>query len=116
MALAAARLGARVWGVDVEPEAIRDAVANAAANGLAARFDTTPIGAIPAPADLVLANLHAELLVEFAAPILRLTGKCAIFAGILADREQKVLDAYPQLRVTRRLVDGEWVALQLEPR
>lgn len=114
LALAAARRGASAWGVDVEPEAVRDAEANARRNALAARFDTTPIEAIPTPADLVLANIHAELLVALAAPIQALCRRHLVLAGVLADREARVREAYPTFRLRHRLVEGEWVALWLE--
>jgi ribosomal protein L11 methyltransferase len=112
LALAAARLGIAARGVDVEPEAIADARRNAAANSLTVELSTTPVHALREPADLVLANLHAELLVELAPELLRLARRRLILAGILADREARVraaFDAWGPLRW--READGRWVGL-----
>jgi ribosomal protein L11 methyltransferase len=112
LALAAASLGLRAHGVDIETAAIADAMANATRNGLAVSFATTPIPELVTPADLVLANLHAELIVHFADDLVRLTGQRLILAGILVSREHTVretLDDRLQLD-TRRQV-GDWVSL-----
>lgn len=117
LALAAARLGLRARGVDVEESAVADARANAARNGLDVPFSTTPVADLTEPADLVLANLHAELIVKLRADLLRLTGQWLVLAGILADREDKVravLD--PALELAHREQDGEWVSLRYRRR
>ena len=93
LAIAAARRGIEVEGIDVEEAAVRDAEKNAALNGVTAQFSTTPIEQLSGARDLVLANLHAELLVDLAAALDRLTGRTLIVAGILADRERAVVDA-----------------------
>lgn len=115
LALAASRLSLTVVGIDVEAAAIRDADRNAAHNGFgpgAIRFSTTPVSQIAGRFDVVLANLHAELLVSLATELERLTGEVLIVAGILADRELRVeaaLEAAGLVRETRDL-DGEWVS------
>ncbi|MEQ1505454.1 MAG: 50S ribosomal protein L11 methyltransferase [Myxococcota bacterium] len=122
LALAAARLGLDAVGIDVEPAAIRDADRNAAANGLIAAFSTTRIdevvpldrsGLVPGRFDLVLANLHAELVIALADQLDRVTGQTLILAGILADREAQVRAALDprSLTLVHRDQDGEWVAL-----
>lgn len=113
LALAAARLGLEVEGVDVEPPAIRDAERNTALNGLRVAFSTTPTRALSGPRDLVLANLHAELVVQLGADLVRLTGGHLVVAGILADREALARAALePALELVERSVDqGEWVCL-----
>ncbi len=113
LALAAASLGLRARGVDIETAAIADAKANAARNALSATFSTTPIEDLEGRADLVLANLHAELISHFAGNLERLTGEWLILAGILADREPIARAALDEcLTLTERHVDGEWVSLR----
>ena len=112
LALAAASLGLEAQGVDVETAAIADATANAARNELPVNFSTTPISELSTPADLVLANLHAELIVHFADDLVRLTGQWLVLAGILDTRERTVRAALdPRLQLTSRLQDGEWISL-----
>ena len=114
LALAAARQGLDVWGIDVESSAVSEARRHATVNGLAARFDTTPLDRVGSRFDLVLANLHAELLVRLAPALLARTGRTLIAAGILADREGPVREALgASLACQDRLQDGEWVALRL---
>ncbi len=116
LALAAAHLGvADVEGVDVERAALVEARRTARRNSLKARFHATPVRRLTAPADLVLANLHAELLEQLGRDLLRLTRQRLIVAGVLADREARVRATFePELRLDERRVDGEWVALAYE--
>lgn len=107
LALAAARLGLRAHGIDVEEPALREAAQNAARNGLSetATFSDTPVAQVPDAADVVLANLHAELVARLADDLIRLTGRYLVVAGVLADREPLV-DAALAHRLTPR---GRWV-------
>lgn len=112
LALAAARLGIAARGVDVEPEAIADARRNAARNALQVLLSTTPVHAIDERADLVLANLHAELALELGPELRRLARRHLLLAGILRDREDKVRAAFDPWGPLRwREEDGRWVAL-----
>lgn len=112
LALGAARLGLSVRGVDVEPEAVAEAREHARLNGLALELSTTPVALLREPADLVLANLHAELLVELAPELRRLALRHLVLAGILADREAGVRAAFDGWGPLRwREADGRWVAL-----
>ena len=57
-------------------------------------------------------NLHAELLVTLRDALLARTGRDLVLAGILADREVRVRDAFdPALGEPHRTTDGEWVCL-----
>jgi ribosomal protein L11 methyltransferase len=118
LAIAAVRLGAAsALGVDTDPIAIEATTANARRNRIARRIHARE-GSIPTeagPFDVVLANLIASLLVRLA-PELRAElapGGTLLASGILADREAEVRDAFEEarLRVTDRLVEGDWVAL-----
>ncbi|MBW2253543.1 MAG: 50S ribosomal protein L11 methyltransferase [Deltaproteobacteria bacterium] len=113
LALAAAHLGLHARGIDVDRAAIGDARANAARNGLEIAFSTERISGLRVPADLVLANLHAELLVELSMDLLRLTGRWLVLAGILQDREILVRKAFASLAPHLRFEEGEWVCLVL---
>ena len=118
LAIAAIRLGAAsALGVDTDPIAIEATSANARRNRIArsvrAREGTVPTG--EGPFDVVLANLIASLLVRLA-PELHAElapGGTLLASGIFADREAEVRDAFERagLRVTDRLVEGDWVAL-----
>ncbi|HHO54523.1 MAG TPA: methyltransferase domain-containing protein [Deltaproteobacteria bacterium] len=112
LALAAARLGLEVRGIDVDPTAIRDAERHAHLNGLSVAFSTTPLDQLDQPADLVLANLHAELLVALAPELIQRTGHALILAGILEDREPLLRARYdPALELEDRAADGAWISL-----
>lgn len=117
LALAAARRGFDVHGTEIEEPARRNAAHNAALNGLHATFDDRQPDALE-PVDVVLANLHAELLVRFADDLRRLARHDLLCAGILADREPLVHAAFAGLPLRERAVDGEWIALwfSTEPR
>lgn len=112
LALAAAHLGLHTRGIDVDPVAVDDAMANAARNGRVIAFDTTPVGEVEGTWDLVLANLFAETLVELASPLVARTGRALVLAGILADREAGVRAAFDGLLgPPARQQEGEWVCL-----
>lgn len=117
LALAAARHGVRVRGIDVEPAAIADAHANAARNGLHGDFDTTPLDRIDGTWDLVLANLHAELLERLGTEILARTGRWLVCAGILSEKADRVRAVFePHLELDRMIDDGSWVGLRYRVR
>lgn len=115
LALAAARLGLRAEGIDIEADAVEAAQRNATISGVEARFSTTNLDAVPGVFDLVLANLHAEVLVLLAKDLIRVTGRHLVLAGILADREARVRAAFdPALALQSRVEDGPWVCLVYE--
>jgi ribosomal protein L11 methyltransferase len=113
LAIAAAWRGVgRVEGIDVEAAAVRDAERNAVRNQAVASFTTRRIEAVTGTFDLVLANLHAELLVSLAPQLDRLTGRTLITAGILADREPMVRAALDgRLELVEREQGEGWVSL-----
>jgi ribosomal protein L11 methyltransferase len=96
LAIAASKLGARdALGVDIDPEAVAAARANAGHNGAAARFldSHAPLDFV---ADLIVANILANPL-RMLAPVLaahcRRGGRIAL-AGILAPQAAAVAEAY----------------------
>lgn len=119
LAIAALKLGAaEAFGVDTDPIAIEATDANARRNGVARRL-ASRVGPLPSgrPAfDVVLANLIASLLVRIAGELrdeVRVGGTL-IASGIFIDREPEVRAAIAAvgLDVTRRLGEGDWVALE----
>lgn len=111
LTLAAARLGLRARGVDVDPNALEEARENAKRNGLVVQFASTPIARLNEPADLVLANLHAEIMIPMAPDLVRLSKRRLLVCGVLADREERVRSAFPTLTLAAREASGEWVQL-----
>ena len=115
LAIAAALEGFRdVRGFDNDPDAVRNANENAAANGLGALFTEGDLSApgTAAPADVVAANVLAPVLVRFAREVGALVnpGGRLILSGILDEQYGEVRDAYAALgfaEISSRLI-GEW--------
>ena len=101
-------------GFDNDPDAVRNANENAAANGLGALFFEGDLSApdVTAPADVVAANVLAPVLVRFAREVGALVnpGGRLILSGILDEQYDEVCAAYVALGFTElsnRLI-GEW--------
>lgn len=130
LAIAAALLGAAgVCGFDRDPAAIASARRNLALNPAAhVAFEVAELMDIPGPAalgeqgpaDLVVANLTADVLVRCARNLTDLAkpGGRLIVSGLTAEQERDVAAAFhgttPSLRPVRRWIEGDWVALALE--
>lgn len=98
LGIAALKLGAReVWAVDNDPQALVATVDNAERNGVAGRVKAVLPGDLPAvPADLLIANILANPLIELAprfASLLR-PGGGLVLSGILAEQAETVSAAY----------------------
>lgn len=96
LAIAAAKLGAdRVDAVDIDPQAVETAAANAQANGVAVRA-LLPDALPGEPYDIVVSNILAQPLVVLA-PLLAARvapgGRIAL-SGILQAQAAEVMDAY----------------------
>ncbi len=117
LAIAAARAGARVVGVDNDPIAVRVGRENAALNGAACRF-AVAYGPAPrlvrlgGPYDLIFANILAEPVIRLALPIRRLLAPrgLAILSGLLRGQRRAVLAARHArgLRLHKVLVRDAW--------
>jgi ribosomal protein L11 methyltransferase len=113
------RLGATsALGVDTDPLAIEATTANARRNRLARRIRARE-GSLPTgegPFEIILANLIASLLVRLAGDLRAelAPGGRLLASGIFVDREAEVREALGTagLRVTDRLGEGDWVALE----
>jgi ribosomal protein L11 methyltransferase len=115
IAAAACAPAAHVEGYDTDPEAIRIARENAAANGVADRIDFH-IGSIDegtSSADFICANLTADVVVSLLPTLVGLCCGRLVLSGILETQIQAVIDRLAQLAITEVEItqDGEWVAL-----
>jgi ribosomal protein L11 methyltransferase len=127
LAIAAVKLGAgAVLAVDVEPQAVIVASENAERNGVSDRIQVAqrPIDSewLMEPSsrgafDLVVANIHARVLIEQAPILAAVTAGegVAILSGVIAEREDDVRSAYRRLGFTwlQTLADGEWRTMAL---
>ncbi|MGI6204309.1 MAG: 50S ribosomal protein L11 methyltransferase [Anaerovoracaceae bacterium] len=119
LSIAAAKLGAeRVLGIDIDEEAVTSATENAAKNdpdGVIEirRGDLTE--GVDFTADIIAANLVAELIVSFLPDAVRhmRPGAAFICSGILNEKAEMVKDAaeHAGLSVEKEISRGEWTAL-----
>lgn len=112
LAIAAAKMfpDARVDACDTDAEAIEIARANANANDVGIKFwvgsvhDTTP------SADLVCANLTADVILQILPALIGVTCGKLILCGILETQVEQIVSALgeTEVEITK---DGEWVAI-----
>ncbi len=114
LAIAGKMLGAgRVWGVDIDPNAVQAARANALQNGVEAAF-YLPDAASAEPAQIVLANILTNPLKALAPLLARLTvpGGSLVLSGILDSQAEEVMTVYaPWFAFQAPVFDGGWVRL-----
>jgi len=126
LALSAAKLGfTDVTGFDNDPEAVRVSGENAALNDLvgAVRFLTGDLetGLAGRSADLLMANIQADVLMRFADNLVRAVapGGLLVLSGILAIELEKVRGVFaaatPGWDLQTRIM-GEWSDLALTRR
>ena len=114
LALAAAKLGMKAVGIDIDPDAVSSANETAKQNNLKADFSTLPLQRIDGKYELVVANLFAELLIQFAPLIMARCSHRLALAGILIDRVDGVYTAYESMTLIRSKQEGDWVSLWYE--
>ena len=118
LSIAAAKLGAaRATAIELDPDAIGNAEANIAANGVADRVtmilgDATDLLRLVAPVDLVLANILSgviRMLLPVIAESLAPGGR-AIFSGIMASEaeEMRVALAAAGWTIAAELEEDAW--------
>lgn len=116
LALAAARLGAaRVAAVDVDPQALAAARANAERNRVALEA-VAPADLVLRDADVLLANILARPLVALAPELLGRVrpGGRLVLAGVTTAQGDAVAAAYLRgARLARRAVRAQWERLEL---
>ena len=117
LAIAAAKLSpqARIEACDTDEMAIAIARENAEANGVLGQieFRTGSIDDSTASADLVCANLTADVIVRMLRTLVSLTCGKLILSGILETQLEMVQAALHECGVSDAEIaqDGEWVAL-----
>lgn len=114
LAIAAARLGAgRVAGVDIDPQAVDAARANAERNGVTALFADSA-QPVAGEYDLVVANILSNPLRVLAPAIcahVRSGGRLAL-SGILREQAEEIIGIYAQwLPMTVADTREDWVCL-----
>ena len=120
LGVAAAKCKARsVLMTDFDPEAVRDAVAQAALNEVSDATEvrlTSLTEGITERFDVVLANLTADILLRLLPGLGRVTreGSVCILSGILSSRADEVIDKYTRagFEIVYRADEGEWTALK----
>ena len=114
LAIAAAKMGAVVDACDTDPVSVGNALENAEMNGVT--FREIWEGSAPMTQkkyDVVIANIVADVLVFIASDLKRLLKEkgTLVLSGILDKYEDKVLKAYADCDVVRRIQRDEWVTL-----
>jgi ribosomal protein L11 methyltransferase len=118
LAIAAAKLypQARVEACDTDPVAVEVARENAALNGVADKIafrvgslDDTPASS----ADVVCANLTADVIAPLLPALLATTRRSLILSGILATQSDIMQMRLRELAIERYEIsrDGEWIAM-----
>jgi ribosomal protein L11 methyltransferase len=119
LALAAARLGAKVLAIDIDPEAVAAALENVRLNALEDIIwvEATPLPALRQQFALILANLTAQDLAHWAEALAgrTLPGGALIISGFLTEDMPAVSARFAQygLSAAGHLIQEEWSALIL---
>ena len=117
LAIAAAKLfpGARIEACDTDEMAIQIACENAAANGVLDQIDfrAGSVEESTASADLVCANLTADVIVQILPSLVSLTCGKLVLSGILETQVEMVQAGLHDNGIDDFQIeqDGEWVAL-----
>jgi ribosomal protein L11 methyltransferase len=118
LAIAAAKLGAsRVVAIEMDPDAIGNALENVERNGVATQVtvlegDAAALLPLVAPVSLVLANIISSVVMELS-PVMRRAlppGGRAVISGILVTEREHLLSslALDGWRLESELREGEW--------
>lgn len=103
--------------IDNDPEVIGVVLENAERNDMTTKIttDTTPIEDVKETYPVVVANIEAEVLIDMASHLMRATapGGVLILSGILAEKRDRVVDAFSALALLESPARGEWLALVL---
>lgn len=111
LAIAAAKMfpDARVEACDTDAEAIQIARANAEANDVTAiQFRAGSVDETTPSADLVCANLTADVILQTLPTLISVTCGKLILSGILETQVEQIVSALDEVEIMQ---DGEWVAI-----
>ncbi len=117
LAVAAALLGARqVWAVDIDPQALRATINNAARNGVAERLQVLAPEHLPMlSVDLMVANILAPILVDLAPRLISMLrpGGALLLSGVLESQVVDVVAAFgPQMKFLTPVLDQGWACIE----
>lgn len=113
LSVVAARCGAEVRAIDIDPVAVAATVDNAAAHDVVVRADDTPLAALDERFDVIVANVVIGALRPLLADIvkrLESTG-VAVLAGMLDTQWPEVESSLPTRTVRTRSAGGWTVAV-----
>lgn len=118
LGIAALKLGAETDACDTDPVSVANSRENAERNGVA--FGTLWEGSVQQRTkqyDVVIANIVADVVVMLASELKAALhpGGTLILSGILDRYEDKVINAYRGMQLSRRIARDEWVTLVLTP-
>lgn len=90
LSVVAARAGAVVTAIDVDPAAVEATSANAAANGVDVDATSTSLADLSGAWGVVVANISARAVLELSEELWRVCAGTLIVSGILAERWDEV--------------------------
>jgi ribosomal protein L11 methylase PrmA len=108
LSVVAARAGAEVTAIDLDPDAVAATGANASANGVDVDATSTPLADLSDTWDVVVANISARAVLELSGDLWRLGAGTLVVSGILAERWDAVRAGLGGSVLAMRSVDG-WV-------
>ena len=119
LAIAAAHMGAKhVLASDIDPMAVRVAKENIEINGFSDVIEAREgnlLEAADTTADVVIANIIADVIISIAAPVRAFVREGGVFicSGIAREREDEVIDALKKAGYGKldKRNDGEWTAI-----
>ncbi|NMB00222.1 MAG: 50S ribosomal protein L11 methyltransferase [Firmicutes bacterium] len=113
LAIVAAKLGARVEAVDIDPVAVRVASENRDLNGLGFPVSQGSLNDLNGQPQVVVANIVAHVIAPMLPVVYEVLAPRGYFiaSGVIQDRDPEILTLAKQanLRLVRRLEKGEWV-------
>jgi ribosomal protein L11 methyltransferase len=116
LAIAAAKMfpDAYVEACDTDEEAIKIARANAVANNVSRiEFRAGSIDNVTPSADLVCANLTADVILQLIPDLIRVSCGRLIMSGVLETQLERIVSALRECGISETEItqDGEWVAI-----
>lgn len=121
LAIAAIKLGGgRAYGMDIDPDATREAIRNAGVNGVEelCEFRTGELNAEDPMAEVVIANILPHVLIDISEELVAhmKPGAVLILSGILMLEEYRVTDHFKKegLKLKTREELNDWCVLAFE--